>query len=396
MTFAAAEPEQRSLILGHMPSLDSIRGIAVLMVIFFHGFGGYPWELALDGFWGALASSLVGCGRFGVNVFFVLSGFLITGLLIKAREHNDFFAEFYIKRFLRIVPVYLVVLAILRIWHVIDYRFLAAALLFIANFSKLFGAPLNEYGSLWSLAVEEHFYLIWPTCVRKLCERALARILIVVIIAEPVLRLIAIRVSNHIDIHYKTPFVLDFIAYGALLSLLIRRHHINLDNVARITSTLLIAGATLGVLFVWLFAFHKSPIVDALMDLPFTWGACGLLLLGLQRDHKKLQRTGKTDARGILPFFGYISYGLYLINVLVYVKVSGLMIHHVAPSIRNTFGFLVFSVFLCISISTAVAYLSRRFFEGPMLSLKEQLQDCFANSASRTRPRRLALVSRFR
>ena len=375
----AAEPNENraSLLLRHMPSLDSIRGIAVLMVIFFHGYGWYSWKLELGGFWGGLASAVVGCGRFGVNVFFVLSGFLITGLLLKARERRDFYQNFYLRRVLRILPIYLLLLTVLWLWHIIDFRFLAAAVLFIANFSRLFGAPLNEYGSLWSLAVEEHFYLLWPTCVRRLKERTLFRILIVVLVAEPVLRLLAIHISAHIDIHYKTPFVLDFLAYGALLSLLIHSGRIHAGNVLRVAWPLLSGSVVLGALVVWLSAFHMGLTLDAVADLPFTWAACGVLLLGLKRDHERAERTGNTRSRGFLPFYGYISYGLYLINVLVYEKLGGWIVGHLsAPELRN---FAIFSSVAlgCIAVSTGIAYLSRRFFEAPFLSLKDRWQKRF-------------------
>ena len=382
VTPAAFDPQQRSLILRHMPSLDSIRGLAVLMVILFHGFGGYPWAAVLGGFWGPLAQSVIGCGRFGVNVFFVLSGFLITGLLMKARERKDFYQNFYIRRVLRILPVYLLVLLILKLWHVVDFAFVAAAVLFLANFSKLFGAPLYEYGSLWSLAVEEHFYLIWPTCVRRLRERTLLIILLVVVSVEPLLRLIAIHISSRIDIHYKTPFVLDFLAYGALLSMLIRTHRIHLDNVVRIGAALLGLGIVLGAMTIWLASFHPGPTLYALDDLPYTWGACGLLLLGLKRDHLRLVKTGRTDARGILPFYGYISYGLYLINVLVYDKLGGLIYRHTRPEFYRNFFFYAVSAFACIAVSTALAYLSRRYFEAPILGLKDKWQDRFARPSA--------------
>ncbi len=165
MVFSAPSRSRRSppplaapsLVLRHMPSLDSIRGAAILMVLLFHGFGSYGWVAAFGGFWGALASRLIAGGRFGVNVFFVLSGFLITTLLFKARERPDFYRNFYIRRVLRILPVYLLVLAIVWACGIISNRFLLAALLFLANFSQLFGAPMRQFGALWSLAVEEHF-----------------------------------------------------------------------------------------------------------------------------------------------------------------------------------------------------------------------------------------------
>lgn len=369
---------QQSLILRHMPSLDSLRGIAVLMVILFHGYGSFDWAGSLGAIGGALAEAVVGCGRFGVNVFFVLSGFLITGLLLKARERTDYYQNFYIRRVLRILPVYIVVLAVLKIWHVVDYRFVLASVLFLANFSRLFGVPLDEYGSLWSLAVEEHFYLLWPTCVRRFREPTLLRLLGVILIGEPLLRLLAIHVSSHIDIHYKTPFVLDFLAYGALLSLLVRTGRIHLGNVARVGSTILSVSAVLSILVVWLSAFHRSATLDALADLPFTWSACGVLLLGLKRDYTRLERTGRTDARGILPFYGYISYGLYLIHMLVYLKLGGWLIAHMRPASLHSFLIYSAAMALCIAVATAIAYLSRRYFEGPILSLKDKWQDRFA------------------
>ncbi len=298
-TPAAAMAPERSLVLRHMPSLDSIRGIAVLMVIVFHGFASFPWQGLLGHTGGLLMKSFIASGRFGVSVFFVLSGFLITGLLMKARQRKDFYQNFYILRVLRIL----------------------AAVRFLANFARVVGVPSAEYGPRWSLAVEEHFYLLWPTCVRRLRERTLLYLLVLVLVGEPLLRLAGAFVSSRIDIHYKTPFVLDFIAYGALLSLLIRRGSIHLGNARRIGTALLGISGVLALGSIVTAAFYDGPALQALADLPFTWGACGLILVGLVRDHARFEKTGRTSARGILPFYGYISYGLYLVNVLVYIKV---------------------------------------------------------------------------
>ncbi len=381
MTPIAGTPP-RSLILRHMPSLDSIRGLAVLMVVLFHGFGSYKWQLLFGLRVGALVTSFLACGRFGVDVFFVLSGFLITGLLMKARDRRDFYQNFYLRRVLRILPVYLLMLAVLKLAHTVDWRFVVAAVLFLANFSRIFGAPLNEYGSLWSLAVEEHFYLLWPTCVRRLRERTLFILLCLTLAGEPLLRLIAAHISSHIDIHYKTPFVLDFIAYGALLSLLVQTERIHLENAARIGGILLAVSSALIALIIWLAAFHFGATLDALGDLPFCWGACGLILVGLSRDHARLIRTGRTDSRGVLPFFGYISYGLYLVNVFVFAKTRGLIEHHYSPSVTDRIAFYAPVVLLCIGISTGLAYLSRRYFEGPILSLKDRWQDRFTRPSA--------------
>ncbi len=352
----------------------------MLLVVLFHGFGGYAWIPVLGDRWGRLAEQVVYCGRYGVQVFFVLSGFLITGLLFKARERRDFYQNFYIRRVLRIVPVYLVVLAVLKLWHVVDFGFVLAAVLFLANFAKLFGATLNEYGSLWSLAVEEHFYLMWPSCVRRFKERTLYGILLAVIVGEPLLRVIAVHISARIDIHFKTPFVLDFLAYGALLSLLIRSQRIHLDNVVPLANGILAVSFAPCVLAIWFNAYHANASVEALSSLPFTWSACAVLLLGLKRDHGRIERGEPAGSHGLLPFYGYISYGLYLIHVLVYMKLgqSGLLGRHIPESGFRNFAVFATVAFCCMAVSTGIAYISRRYFEAPLLGLKEKWQDRFA------------------
>ncbi len=367
-------PASTSLILRHMPSLDSIRGAAILLVLMFHGFGSYAWTPMLGPFWGSLAARVVASGRFGVNVFFVLSGFLITTLLFKARERPDFYKDFYLRRVLRILPVYLLVLAIVWSCGIISTRFLIAALLFLANFSMLFGAPMSQFGALWSLAVEEHFYLIWPTCVRRLSERTLLGILAAVIVVEPILRLLAIHLLNHIDIHYKTPFVVDYIAYGALLSLAIRQGRLHTGNAARAGGAILAISGALILLVIFEEAFHPGKTVEALADLPFTWAGCGVLLLGLHRDHTRLLKTGRTDSRGILPFYGYISYGIYLINVFVFASLGEALMRYIGPQRLGNLAVWSAQAVTCIGVSTAIAFLSRRYFEGPILALKNKWQ----------------------
>ena len=367
---ASHQDEPESLLLRHMPSIDSLRGIAVLMVVLFHGFASYRWIPAFGPFWGTLAQETVGAGRFGVNVFFVISGFLITGILLNTRDRPDFYKSFYWRRALRILPIYLLTLLALGLLHVIDWRFALAALLFIPNFSRVFGAPLTEYGVLWTLGVEEQFYLLWPTCVRRFRERTLFRLLLPILIGEPLLRLAAAHLSAHIDIHYKTPFVLDFLAYGALLAGLVRARAIHTGNAVRIGSTLLGAGILLAAAAVWAFSFHNGAVVQALGDLPFAWGACGALLLGLSRDHRRAGRTGRTDARGVLAFYGYISYGLYLIHLEVYTLAKAFVLRHYGAARLDDPGFYLAAIAACIATASVLAYLSRRFFEEAFLRLK--------------------------
>ncbi len=367
-----------SLVLRRMPSLDSLRGLEILMVVLFHGFGAYAWQANFGPFRGHLFSAVVDVGRYGVNGFFVLSGFLITGILLRDEQGPGSMRRFYVRRMLRILPAYALLLVILRLLHVIDSRFALAAILFAANFARLFGAPLTEYLPLWSIAVEERFYLVWPACVRRFRRRSLAVALMLVIAGEPLLRLGCAHISSRIDIRYKTPFVLDFLAYGALLALLVHTARIHGGNVRRIGAGLLASGTLLGAVAVWAAAFHGGITVTVLEDLPFTWAACGLLLLGVGRDYQRWMRDRALPQErglslGVLPFFGYISYGLYLVHMLVYMLAQAYVTSHAARARVGHLGFFSAVVGGCIAASTLLAFLSRRFFEERFLRWKDRL-----------------------
>jgi peptidoglycan/LPS O-acetylase OafA/YrhL len=171
----SAEP----LLRPRMPELDTLRGIAVLMVLFFHAFG---FTYGLDGLSGAsrIFVAMTLPGWTGVNLFFVLSGFLITGILLDTKTRPDYYKRFYVRRALRILPLYYGVLLLLLILSrtiLIDrpasWPFLLLSSAYLANVTGLFGVPM-QFGVLWSLAVEEHFYLLWPTAVKFLSRRMVA------------------------------------------------------------------------------------------------------------------------------------------------------------------------------------------------------------------------------
>jgi len=161
-----------------MPELDTLRGAAVLLVLFFHGFYFIAGAARFHGpvRWFLLFTNM---GWTGVNLFFVLSGFLITGILLDSQSHPEYYRNFYLRRALRILPAYyavlLVVLAVgrtdLTTRHV-SWGFFALSLVYLSNVTMLLGVPM-QYAVLWSLAVEEHFYLLWPAAVRGFSRRAL-------------------------------------------------------------------------------------------------------------------------------------------------------------------------------------------------------------------------------
>jgi peptidoglycan/LPS O-acetylase OafA/YrhL len=159
-------PESRPFRLGYHPALDGIRGVAVLAVMFYHF--GAPWDQG---------------GFLGVDAFFVLSGFLITSLLVeeRARDGRISFGAFYLRRALRLLPALAVMLlasAVVAATILPDdlrdatWRGIAWTVLYAANWQKFFSsASVGMLGHTWSLSIEEQFYLLWPPLLALLLHR---------------------------------------------------------------------------------------------------------------------------------------------------------------------------------------------------------------------------------
>jgi peptidoglycan/LPS O-acetylase OafA/YrhL len=206
-----------------IPQLDAVRGIAVLLVLL-HNTDVYPsLHLGL----------IAGNGWMGVDLFFVLSGFLITGVLLDTKQSERYFQNFYARRCLRIWPLYysallfmFVIVPLLRpseahaIFEARSSPWWAYPL-FLQNF--LVPIPTSATGLLgvtWSLAVEEQFYLVWPLVVRFCTKAQLRRIATVVICLSPALRF---YLSLHqVNIYSNTFCRLDGLMAGALLAVVIR------------------------------------------------------------------------------------------------------------------------------------------------------------------------------
>jgi peptidoglycan/LPS O-acetylase OafA/YrhL len=199
---------------GHIAGLDVLRGIAISVVVIFHGFT-IPWQ-DLHGIM-KVFSFIAHFGFTGVHLFFLLSGFLITGILLDSKDRGGYYRDFYIRRALRILPAYLLLLIVLKIWQPISWIYFLACLLYIANMPGLIGARIHEYPGLWSLAVEEQFYLIWPTFVKRFSHRNLLRVIGICLVLCPLLR--AVLGSDGMDPRYKTWDAADYLLYGAAISI---------------------------------------------------------------------------------------------------------------------------------------------------------------------------------
>jgi peptidoglycan/LPS O-acetylase OafA/YrhL len=217
----------------HVPALDGFRGLAIFLVAGNH-FTHLPPRTEVDRVWITLAW----LGWIGVDLFFVLSGFLITGILLEAKGSPHYFRNFYARRILRIFPLYYLVLAVslFVLPHVLPndkaQRFASIAgdeiyyWLYLSNFA-IARAGQTRHGVLdvtWSLAIEEQFYLVWPAVVLLMSRRSLKRVAIAVMAISLATR-VALRLGTNLgsfSIYVLTPCHLDSIAMGSLIAALAR------------------------------------------------------------------------------------------------------------------------------------------------------------------------------
>jgi peptidoglycan/LPS O-acetylase OafA/YrhL len=165
---------------------------------------------------------LLNSGWAGVDVFFVLSGFLITNILRRTRHDAFFWREFWIKRATRILPPYLLVILLLVLFAVpLSLQQFVAYSLSLGDVMAYLRPTFESLRPLWSLAVEEHFYLLWPFAVRRLSRRSLLTLLCAILFIEPLLRAVAWQSTHDWQfLYFLTPFRLDGLSLGSLLAIL--------------------------------------------------------------------------------------------------------------------------------------------------------------------------------
>jgi len=351
-----------------MPELDTIRGIAILGVVFYHEFYSVGMGTNLSR-WQHLLVLGTWPGRMGVNLFFVLPGFLITGILLKSCDEANYYRRFYARRALRIFPIYFLLLLVLA---ALGYprSFLVLSLLYLSNLVHLFGVVL-AYGVLWSLAVEEHFYFIWPFMVRVLSRKNLEILAIAIIAASPLIRLISYWGAAPGDQEwlFYTWNNMDGLATGAFLALFIRRTNSSRQSLRRACAAAVALAAVIWAIGIPLgIVTRKHPVGVVLQTVPWQC-LCftvvgGFLLLGTTR-WRFLVRSS------VLGFYGYISYGLYLLHVLIFDWCDRLNIRRFLPGFgHGAFTDILVRLAYFGFLATAIAWLSRKYFEELFLRRK--------------------------
>jgi peptidoglycan/LPS O-acetylase OafA/YrhL len=355
----------------HYPGLDGLRGIAILAVFLSHYSGGHTAGNSVAHF----VAGVLDAGWMGVDLFFVLSGFLITGILLDTADDPNRVLNFYARRALRIFPVFYGVLFVfLLLTPVLHLHWLPQHLLYFFYLSNMIpmltphaippgrGVDLVHF---WSLAVEEQFYLVWPLVVWRVVNRKLLfRIAVGIMAAALVLRVLLVAKGVPSNIIYQLlPTRADSLICGSLLALAVRW-----QNGHKLALTPVFVGSGIGVLIIFWASGGTSHDSALISTLGYTLIALffGCVVYYAQQKSGWVRRASD---HSVLRFFGRYSYGLYIYHGVLLVFLVPLLGLLQAKTHSLMLGGACF-VLLSFGVSLAVSMVSYHLIEHPILRYK--------------------------
>jgi peptidoglycan/LPS O-acetylase OafA/YrhL len=305
----------------HMPALDGLRGIAVLLVIVDHMCASISLEFGVYGKFMSAAHF----GWSGVDLFFVLSGFLITGILYDAKPGPHYFKNFYARRALRIFPLYYVALIgfliaypLLQQMHLEGRENPAWMFVYLTNFVMAWNGDgsFGMFDHFWSLAVEEHFYFVWPAVVFFFRRRTVMGIAVAAMVIAFTCRVAALGWPEHyLATYVATPMRMDSLAAGAFIALAARAP----GGIKALVKPAFVIGTLALVAFAALALIrHTKNQLDPGMSTfgySLLWAFYGsVLVLAL-----KWRPLTSVMSNGVLRWFGKYSYGMYVWHPIIFI-----------------------------------------------------------------------------
>ena len=375
--------ELRQTIHSRMPQLDALRGIAILWVILHNA--------ALNGVGHAQSKLLevlflIGnMGWIGVQLFFVLSGFLITGILLDGRGSDNQFRIFYIRRTLRIFPLYY------------GFLFLAFVIfpwaglvswpdstqtekLLYWSYLTNWGLPFEHsavFPHLWSLAIEEQYYLLWPLLVVFLSKRVLTYVCYGLVITAVLSRAYLVwNFDPEFADHAMYTFSIarwDALAIGSLMAILVRSDTALAYLQRHFTGGFVVLSLLLLTQTVVFRSFAAIGVNGIINQTTIAFWSAMLILLSIVSWNNSFDRLRPIFANGFLSWIGKYSYAIYIFHVpakMIWFNYVAVTVPHNSPWIQ--FGAIVYNLVGITLLSTAAARISWIVLERPFLELKRR------------------------
>jgi peptidoglycan/LPS O-acetylase OafA/YrhL len=363
----------------HVPALDGLRGAAIALVLLCHFGNAWPGAGVLD----TAMREGTGLGWIGVDLFFVLSGFLITGILVDgvptgARGAPRWLGAFLARRALRIFPLYYVALAAFVVLGpaagLVDAWTLRARgwwyAVYLGNWAYPAKQGIPALAHFWSLAVEEQFYLVWPLVVLAARGRRLAAVAAALVAAAPFLRTLIVDSGWPVGSAYRvTPGRVDALAMGALVAVALRsvRGRAVLSRAAWPATAAGLAGF---LLFGGAFGFDMHARAMEVWSHTFlAIGFGGLVAAAARADERDW--LGRLLAAAPLRFLGRVSYGLYVVHFFVHVAALAALRARPATAalLASRVGYAMYAA-TGAAVSVGLAVLSWNLLERRFLELK--------------------------
>jgi peptidoglycan/LPS O-acetylase OafA/YrhL len=380
VTAGPPPPAPDRLSTGRVPTLDGLRGVAIALVFLHHtSVVVGPWNTARTEF-DRVCAMLGFAGWCGVDLFFVLSGYLITGVLLDARGRPHYFRNFYARRALRIFPLYYGVLTLVALAAAsglvrgpdsfLWYWAYLENWLYVAN-----GAFSSTLAHFWSLAVEEQFYLFWPALLywtpRRWLLGAVAVAIPLALVARTALSL-AIRddSARTVATYVATPCRIDALALGGALAVALRSERWR-DVVRRAAAPVFLgSGAAIAAVFLLRGGLAiRDPWVHTVgfSLLAFFFGALLVLAVSSPRD----SRTARALSLRPLRWIGVVSYGIYVVHWIVLQRFGDAF--RLPPEVPFLFRHLATAAVFAVPV-LLLAAASWYAFERPILRWKSRFE----------------------
>lgn len=370
-----------------MKELDSVRGIAVVLVIALHTFSraAYFTENAIL----KSITKMTSVGWIGVDIFFTLSGFLITTILLRTRKDRHYFKNFYARRVLRIVPIYLaLIFGVIAFAPKLEEEFTAhlptvlpVLFAFQQNWVIIFwDFPLSTYLAVtWSLAIEEQFYFIWPLVVRNFSNETLLKAGGGYILLSILVRAVGVTFFDHVarmsifDFFYFISFTrFEELLIGALLAILLMNDSLR-EKIRKYSVPVFLFFLSCFLAMVFTAPITSRPEHGYLPITVIGYTVIGLFTAGLIAafaTHPETALIRRLFQNRLLEFFGKYSYSMYLFHMpLVLILTETFWRAKMRGA--EIYALLILLVF---AGTTIIALLSWNLIEKHALSLKKYFE----------------------